>query len=242
MTPHFPSFLSHLSQNSWIKRTAFAVLLSSSLPANQQKEIDKALNVYGKDAGQILNEAQNSLKAALPEVEEYLNNPEASQPQESFFGFGGINPPSPAPGSSCQSCRTQSIESLGRANEQKTLKKASLLTPSSSKEVIVFVSLGMPEASLKQLAYEAQQTGARLVIQGLLNNSFQQTVPKIQALDIALEIDPTLFELFEVTRVPTFIQCKMTSEGAVKEDHDRLTGNISLLAALEKFKSLGEMS
>ena len=118
-----------------------------------------------------------------------------------------------------------------------------MLTPSpSSTEVLVFVSLAMPESSLKQLAMEAEKTKARLVIRGLLENSFKTTLTRRQELKIPGEIDPTLFELFDVSRVPTFVRCRMTAEGAVKAGHDRLTGNIFLRDALEKFETLGELT
>ena len=104
----------------------------------------------------------------------------------------------------------------------------------------MFVSLGMPDNSLKQLAIEAEKTKARLVIRGLLDNSFKTTMTRLQELKIPVEIDPTLFELFEVERVPTFVQCRVTTEGAVKAGHDRISGNIFISDAIEKFDRFGE--
>lgn len=233
--------LSFRLTNYGIKGSVVGLGLSSLLFAGEQEEINKAMAEYGEDARKILGDAQDSLKAALPEAQDYLNNPGPSKPQESFFGLGVPQPPASSK-SSCQSCRIQSFEMLGQQPQPKNLKKTSILTPITGQDLIIFVSLGMPEASLKQLAHEAEQVGARLVIQGLVNNSFGQTSARIQALGIAIDIDPPLFELFEVTRVPTFIRCKTNAGGAVKEGHDRITGNISLLAAHDKFKTLGELS
>jgi len=222
---------------------AFSLLLTSSAFAGQQEEIDKAMKMYGDEARTIMNNAEDALKKGIPEVEDYFNNPgEVKKPQESFFGFGQKRIPEPSidPSKSCGNCKSQSVEFLGKPSERKKSQGVSALMPSSSFEVIVFVSLGMPDNSLKQLAIEAEKTKARLVIRGLLDNSFKTTMTRLQELKIPVEIDPTLFELFEVERVPTFIRCKRTPEGAIKAGHDRISGNIFISDALEKFDRFGE--
>ena len=223
----------------------FSLLLASSAFAGQQEEIDKAMKMYGDEARTIMNNAEDALKKGIPEVEDYFNNPgEIKKPQESFFGFGQKRVPEPSidPSKSCGNCGSQSIEFLGKPSEKKKTvsQEISALMPSSSKEVIVFVSLGMPSNSLKQLAIEAEKTKTRLVIRGLLDNNFKTTMTRLQELKIPVEIDPTLFELFEVERVPTFVRCKMTPEGAVKAGHDRISGNIFISDAIEKFDRFGE--
>jgi type-F conjugative transfer system pilin assembly protein TrbC len=254
-----------VSSKSYLTLTFF-LLLTSSVFAGQQEEMDKAMKLYGDEARTLMNEAEDALKEGIPEVEDYFNHPgEIKKPPESFFGFGQKRVPEPVfnPSKSCSSCQAQSIESLGQASGRKetagrpqrsskagSKAPASALTPSPfPTEVLVFVSLGMPESSLKQLAMEAEKTTegqrklkARLVIRGLLDNSFKTTLTRLQELKISVDIDPTLFDLFQVERVPTFIRCRVTSEGAIKEGHDRLTGNIFLRDALEKFETFGELT
>jgi len=247
----------------------FLSLISSPVFAGQQEEMDKAMKQYGDDARKIMDNAHEALKEGIPEVEDYFRNPgemktpARGHPQESFFGFGEkrtLPEPVVDPAKSCQSCRSQSVESLGKASDKERKidlstqknknasgvarnKAVSTLMPSSSSEqLIVFVSLGMPDNSLKQLAAEAEKTKARLVIRGLLDNSFKTTINRLHELKIPVEIDPTLFDLFEVKRVPTFVRCTMTPAGAVKEGHDRLSGNIFIRDALEKFRKFGEMT
>ena len=220
-------------------------LISSPVFAGQQEEIDKAMKMYGDEARTIMNDADDALKKGIPEVEDYFNNPgEIKKPQESFFGFGQKRVPEPSidPSKSCGNCRSQSVEFLGKPSKRKkaSSQRVSSLMPSSSKEVIVFVSLGMPDNSLKQLAIEAEKIKVRLVIRGLLDNNFKTTMTRLQELKIPVEIDPTLFELFEVERVPTFVRCRVTPEGAVKAGHDRISGNIFISDAIEKFDRFGE--
>ena len=244
-----------------MKRLSFLfmiLLISFSAFAGQQEEIDKAMTLYGEDVKKIMDDADDSLQEGIPQVEEYFRNPgEIKKPQESFFGFGKKRlSPEPAvdPAKSCQGCRSQSIESLGKTSprpgqEKTTPRKISALSSASWKEVIVFVSLGRPETTLKQLAQQAEKTTkgqrklkVRLVVWGLLDNSFKNTMVRIQELKIPVEIDPTLFDLFQVERVPTFIRCRVTSEGAVKAGHDRLAGNIFIRDALEKFEKFGDLT
>lgn len=244
-------------------------LISSPVFADVPKEMDKAMKRYGDDARKIMEEAEGALKEGITEVEDYFRNPgemktpARGHPQESFFGFGKKtkgSEPVVDPAKSCHSCRSQSVASLGKpSRKEKKIdlsaqknknasgvagnKAVSTLTPSSSSgQLIVFVSLGMPDTPLKQLAAEAEKTKARLVIRGLLDNSFKTTINRLHELKIPVEIDPTLFDLFEVKRVPTFVRCTMTPEGAVKEGHDRLSGNIFMRDALEKFRKFGELT
>lgn len=106
--------------------------------------------------------------------------------------------------------------------------------------VLVFASFSMPEATLKQLAADLKKVGGALVIKGLINNSFKETASQLQKLETGVLLDPTLFEKFNITSVPTFI----IFEGDLKDDHsiyDRLTGNVSLRFALEKVTQEGEI-
>ncbi len=95
-------------------------------------------------------------------------------------------------------------------------------------KVFVFVSFSIPEASLKRLAQEARKHHAVLVMRGLYQDSFVKTIQKLQ--DIGVDINPQLFERYNITSVPTFV--------AVKEDRvvHRLSGNVSLAFCLEKFQ------
>lgn len=75
--------------------------------------------------------------------------------------------------------------------------------------LIVFVSLGMPRASLERLIADAHKTKSALVLRGMLDGSLQKTKARIQDLvgdrKVGWQIDPTLFDRFKVTGVPTFV-------------------------------------
>ncbi|MCX4079755.1 type-F conjugative transfer system pilin assembly protein TrbC [Rickettsia hoogstraalii] len=94
-------------------------------------------------------------------------------------------------------------------------------------QIYIFVSFSMPDSALKSYYIEAEQAGAKLVMRGLKNNSFLDTKVKADEINISFNIDPNLFEEYQITSVPAII---VNSEGkGVK----RLTGHISLHDALE---------
>ena len=78
----------------------------------------------------------------------------------------------------------------------------------------IFVSLGMPEQSLRLLVAQAERSGAALVLRGLKANSMKQTLDAVQALiahrKVAWQINPEAFARYSVQRVPTFVLTKAT--------------------------------
>ncbi len=79
----------------------------------------------------------------------------------------------------------------------------------SGPSLLVFVSLSMPEATLKRLFHQAAQARATLVMRGLANDSLRDTFnrmkPLIGSQRVAAQIDPQAFERYAVTRVPSFV-------------------------------------
>ena len=76
----------------------------------------------------------------------------------------------------------------------------------------IFVSLGMPDQSLRLLVAQAERSGATLVLRGLKANSMKQTLDSVQALighrKVAWQIDPEAFARYSVQRAPTFVLTK----------------------------------
>ena len=114
--------------------------------------------------------------------------------------------------------------------------------------LIVFVSLSMPEAALKSLLVDAQKAGGIAVLRGLPHSDGEAGKPKLLRLfgnkneAAALGIDPRLFRAFAIQSVPSFViasgdidLCDGLDCTSTPPPHDRLSGNISLAAALEVF-------
>ena len=118
-------------------------------------------------------------------------------------------------------------------------------------EVLLFTSLSVPPASWRQWARDAARIGAPLVLRGVAAGSLRATVKRIGdrlgGHDIGVAIDPRLFRLFGVERVPAVVvvpggvpPCRSRGcSGDPAPAHDRVTGNIGLVAALEAVAAEG---
>jgi conjugal transfer pilus assembly protein TrbC len=117
--------------------------------------------------------------------------------------------------------------------------------------LMVFVSLGMPVASLERLVDDAQRTGAVLVLRGVQNRSLKTTKATIQQLigqrRVAWRIDPPLFKALRIEAVPTYVlmdpnQAAPLPCGAPGQEdgtgqcgqpfHTRVAGDVSIGRAL----------
>ena len=104
----------------------------------------------------------------------------------------------------------------------------------------VFVSFSMP----KQLLIATLSESARLKIPAYLNgmyqNSMSETAKKVMSLSsqvpgLSLQIDPTLFERFDIHQVPALV---VEERGCF----DVIYGNLSIEQGLARIKVHGECS
>ena len=119
-------------------------------------------------------------------------------------------------------------------------------------EILIFTSLSVPAASWRQWARDAARVGAPLVLRGVGEGGLRETAKLIGARlgghDAGVAIDPRLFRLFGVSRVPAVVvapggvpPCR--SRGCSDDPapaHDKVTGNIGLVAALEAIAAEGD--
>ena len=121
----------------------------------------------------------------------------------------------------------------------------------NSAEIIVFTSLSIPAPSWRQWSREATRIGVPLVLRGAGVGGLRATVKRIGARigahKVGVAIDPHLFRLFGVTRVPAVVVAPggvppCTSRGCSDDaapPHDLVVGNIGLAAALEAIAAEG---
>lgn len=98
------------------------------------------------------------------------------------------------------------------------------------KNVIIFVSFSMPNESLKGWITEAERIHAPLVIRGLVNNSFKETLACMKELvgdnKGGMQLDPVLFKKFQIKQVPAVVVRK-------ENEYDVIYGDAHLGYALE---------
>ena len=118
-------------------------------------------------------------------------------------------------------------------------------------QLMIFISSSMPINSLKQFSIASNKANGVMVLRGLINNSFKQTVSFIRTLNnkqgTRVIIDPNAFNLFAVKKVPEIVviidnnNCQWG-----RCDHtplfDKISGNITLEYALEEISKRGEFS
>lgn len=112
-------------------------------------------------------------------------------------------------------------------------------------EVLIFTSLSVPPESWRQWARDAAASGAPLVLRGIGAGGLPETAKRIGkrlgGAEPGVAVDPRLFRLFGIERVPAVAvvpggvpACR--SRGCADDaapPHDRISGNIGLIAALE---------
>ncbi|MBY0281476.1 MAG: type-F conjugative transfer system pilin assembly protein TrbC [Alphaproteobacteria bacterium] len=132
--------------------------------------------------------------------------------------------PSPFKAKGCSSQNT--ISCLKEKESKQPIETNQANTDST---IYIFVSLSIPKESLKALAVEAKKHKAVFVIRGLIDNSFLKTATFVKELGESVVLDPLLFREYNVVVVPTFIE-------AHQAGYKKISGNITLAYALEKFK------
>ena len=118
-------------------------------------------------------------------------------------------------------------------------------------EVLVFTSLAVPAASWRAAARDAARIGAPLVLRGVAEGNLPGMARRIAGrlgdAKAGVAIDPRLFRLFGIVRVPAVVvvpggvpPCR--SRGCADDappPFDRVSGNLSLAAALEAIAAEG---
>ena len=106
-------------------------------------------------------------------------------------------------------------------------------------EIITFVSFSMPNHAIKQWINEAYQCGASVNIRGLIENSMPKTMATLQQLIAendnqgGINIDPELFDLYGIQKVPAVVVRQNKSE---EGDFDIIYGTSSIKEALLSMK------
>lgn len=128
-------------------------------------------------------------------------------------------------------------------NKRSCQMQSEVLTPNaekSSSTLLLCVTLSMNDEALKAYDRDLRKVGGRLVIRGLIDDSFLKTAKRLKTLGIEVDIDPTVFDQFKVEHVPTFIHVR-GNPGAYESVHDRIIGSVSVLHALEEFDQKGDL-
>lgn len=125
-----------------------------------------------------------------------------------------------------------------------------LAPPKSGSDLMVFVSLSMPEHVIRELARQAKEAGAVMVLRGLKGGSWRETWKTLAALNqgIGAEwiIHPEGFKQFKVAQVPTIVLADGRTASVMEDgcaetrSYAALAGDVSIEQALGIMKTRGE--
>lgn len=126
--------------------------------------------------------------------------------------------------------------------------RESILRPRPTLQI--FVSSSMSKQSLKAYAREAHHYNGVLVFRGLPQGSFGKITDLVMSISdvehpVSIQIDDEAFTQFDVKIVPAIvlaIPATIFSEQTTKEKFDKVTGHITIKAALEMFVQQGDLS
>jgi conjugal transfer pilus assembly protein TrbC len=109
--------------------------------------------------------------------------------------------------------------------------------------LLIFISSSMPKKSIINLMQQGSRVGAVFVIRGLINGSYVDTYRYFyklrDGLPIGIMINPTLYQAFNITEVPTFAVYKSSTnilQGACKvaPEYSKISGEMTVRYALEQ--------
>ena len=184
---------------------------------------------YTRMAQDILRSSQVDTQSHLSDATKTAEELRKSLPEQgSFYGFD------------IKDLKLKSDKEIKNFVEGHSCKKGKL-TPIenqtsevSNSSLLVFVSFGLSDSILKALHDQIKTLGGRLVVRGLLNDSFPDTQKRLKTLGITVDIHPVWFTDHDVQRVPTFV----VKDG---DRFDKVSGNVSCYAALEAIQYHGEL-
>lgn len=122
--------------------------------------------------------------------------------------------------------------------------------------LMIFVSLSMPESTLRSTIRQAYKLNAAVLIRGVLKEGMKPTIGKISNIIIddtqgnkkplgGISFAPEKFKQFNISKVPTFIllksdECQKSNKPCDNKLYDKLTGTITPVSALTMFKNKGD--
>ncbi|MCG0456767.1 type-F conjugative transfer system pilin assembly protein TrbC [Enterobacter cloacae complex sp. ECC445] len=105
-------------------------------------------------------------------------------------------------------------------------------------QLLYFLSFSVPRDGLKQMIAQASRLHVPVLVNGLIDNDFHETVRVLFELIRTenaggVQIDPLLFERYDIRAVPALV---VTCEAG----YDRLTGNLRIKEALARIAEEGK--
>lgn len=121
--------------------------------------------------------------------------------------------------------------------------------PKQAEDLMIFVSMSMPEQMLMNYASQAKRFNAVLMMRGFIDNKLSTTRQVLMRLNRAgarWEVSPEPFKHFKIDKVPAIVMASsesgsITEEGCARpETYTSIFGDMAVLDALDKIALRGQ--
>jgi type-F conjugative transfer system pilin assembly protein TrbC len=216
------------------KKSIFILAIGLFIPNSWAQTMPSAADLKAKQL-----EIQNSMKSfgygSEINTEQGVSNKAATKATDSLTG-ATLNGRQATPAD---------FTNLARPGSQ--TQSAQPKRPSS--DLMIFVSMSMPEESLRQYANQAKRFGAVLMMRGFVNDKMsdtRETLAKLNPSAAEWEINPEPFNTFKIDKVPAIVlataeSASVTEDGCAKpETYTVVFGDITVADALDKIALHGQ--
>ncbi|NVD97708.1 type-F conjugative transfer system pilin assembly protein TrbC [Massilia sp. BJB1822] len=173
----------------------------------------------------------------------------ALPPSVHHAGSASVPAPVPSPQRAPQPEQVSPVDVAALAREVAARGQMAAQALPGGPQLLVFISLSMPEGALQRLMELGARAKAVLVLRGLEGGSLIKTMAHVHKLlgqrQVALQIDPQAFDRFGVRQVPTFVLLREGSKGQdcdagtcfAPEAYLSVAGDVTIDYALEHIAS-----
>lgn len=135
---------------------------------------------------------------------------------------------------------------LARSN---SLRPQSAETAKNRADLMIFVSMSMPEQMLENYAAQAKRFNAVIMMRGFVDDKLsttRQVLSRLNKSGAQWEVSPEPFTHFKIDKVPAIVMASaesasITEEGCAKpESYTTVFGDITVLDALDKISLRGQ--
>lgn len=207
--------------------TSPAFAQSPSMPS--EGALNKAMQATQRRAATVMDELGKTGNGALPPA---------------VAGQRGMPKLLPGDGTGPSSLSGEGFDPAALAAKYQTMKDATSKASKDSNELMVFVSLSMPPATLKRIGEQAKRAGAVVVFRGLKYGlrkgawaDSMNALKPIADTGADVQVNPELFERFHIQVVPTLVVASSAPEGCQGNQCEAgsvaVVGDVSMDYALE---------
>lgn len=210
-------FLSFLSSFCQAQEHLFSDSPTTELQQMQLPDDQATLDAqsHARQTMQQLDEMEENSHISIPDLPEIGSLPQSEIPAEDI------------------SVIAERFKDIGRMQVERA----------RSHDLLVLVSLSMPDGALQKLAEQAEKAGATLVFRGLKENSMAKMGKAIRKVlegrNVPVAIHPPAFQQFSVTHVPAFVLAsqeagKVLDNGCARpQTFVKVSGDVTLDYALD---------